>query len=109
MRRISDETGTENGGEEALSPAPRDQELLEGSIGDGTWRYRTARIPGYVDFIRGADEDPQEIRVGGPIIDVQPLRGKDDREVLILTERSETLVRRNDDDEWVAEGTRPRQ
>lgn len=92
---------------------------LEGQIGNG-WFYRAASIPGHVDFFQLDESEPasssglmddhvQSVQVAGsPILEIRPLHDEDDREVLVISERTETIVRRSDDDEWIVDGHRPR-
>jgi hypothetical protein len=92
---------------------------LEGPIGNG-WFYRAANIAGHVDFFQLDESQPapsvgvmddqvQSVQVAGsPIIEIRPLHDTGDREVLVISEKMETIVRRADDDKWVVEGQRPR-
>jgi hypothetical protein len=87
--------------------ADRDQPVLEGPIGEGGWRYRTARMPGHIDFFPPNGQEAQAVEAaGGPITEVRPLSDTDDREVLLLTEKTERIYRRGDDDIWRDEGVR---
>ena len=89
--------------------AKRDQDLLEGPIGEGGWRYRTARMPGNLDFVSPEDKVQSVEAAGGAIVEVRPLHDSEDREVLVLTEKTERIYRRGDDDTWREEGMRLRQ
>jgi hypothetical protein len=85
----------------------RDQQLLEGPIGSSGWRYRTGRMPGHLDFL-SPDSEAQPVGVAGAeILEVRPLHERD-REVLVITAKTERVYRRGDDDLWREEGMRPR-
>jgi hypothetical protein len=66
-------------------------------------------MPGHVDFI-GPDEKVQSVEAaGGPIIEVRPLHDAEEREILVVTERTERIYHRGDDDCWREEGMRLRE
>ena len=88
--------------------AERHQAVLEGPIGASGWSYRTARMPGQLDFISPDDEVQSVEAAGGAIVEVRPLHDAEDREVLVLTDRTERIYRRDDDEIWREEGMRLR-
>lgn len=88
--------------------AERDQALLEGRIGESGWNYRTARMPGHLDFVSPDDEVQSVEGAGAAIIEVRPLHDPEDRELLVLTDKTERIYRRGDDEIWREEGMRLR-
>lgn len=88
--------------------AERDEALLEGPIGESGWSYRTARMPGHLDFISPVDEVQSVEAAGAAIVEVRPLHDAEDREVLVLTDKTERIYRRGDDEVWREEGIRLR-
>ncbi len=88
--------------------AERDQALLEAPIGESGWSYRTARVPGHLDVISPDDEVQSVEGAGAAIVEVRPLHDSEEREVLVLTDKTERICRRGDDDIWREEGMRLR-
>jgi hypothetical protein len=71
-----------------VSGEPHEEEILEGSIADSSWRYRTTDTPGQIVFQREEDGEQSLELTGGAILEVRDLR-TGGREVLARTERYE--------------------
>jgi hypothetical protein len=88
--------------------AERDQALIEGDIARSGWSYRTARIPGHLDFVSPGGDVQSVQAAGGAIVEIRPLHDPEDRQVLVLTERTERVYCRGSDDVWFEDAMRTR-
>ena len=84
-----------------MAEHPREQELIQGAVGESGWLFRTAPMTGFIELYGPVGELTILEALDEPISAIDALSGEEGTGLLVIGTESKQLVRRVENGRWV--------